>query len=167
LDAAIISALGGIEYGAEFVPFSKSRFAAEPRPCLNWRVTLKRGSTSLTTDYMQGSGHIPKTFLATAGYSPSTIAGAERIRFICETGRTPYGPRLAPPLLRDVLHALLMDLSALDSPTFEEWAADAGYDTDSRKAEAIYRECVALALKLRAMLGDVALAQLREAFQDY
>ena len=44
------------------------------------------------------------------------------------------------PKLDDVLHSLLSDGSAyFDAQLFEDWAADLGYDPDSRKAEAIWR----------------------------
>lgn len=42
-----------------------------------------------------------------------------------------------------------------------------GYDPDSRKAEAIYKACLEIALKLRNALGEDGLAKLREAAQDY
>ncbi len=71
------------------------------------------------------------------------------------------------PKLTDVVHSLVMDASVLDSGGFEDWAADLGYDTDSRKAESIYRECLEIALKLRAGLGESVLSELREAAQDY
>lgn len=40
----------------------------------------------------------------------------------------------APPTAEEVLDALLMEASALDYDTFEDWASDYGYDTDSIKA---------------------------------
>lgn len=64
-------------------------------------------------------------------------------------------------------NSLVSDADVLDCSTFEEWADNLGYDKDSRKAEATYRECLALALKLRNGLGEAALAELREAAQDY
>lgn len=37
---------------------------------------------------------------------------------------------------------------------FEDWADDLGYNTDSRKAEAIFRACVDSTMTLRTMLGE-------------
>jgi hypothetical protein len=68
------------------------------------------------------------------------------------------------PLLRDVLHCLVSDASVLDYSCFEEWASDFGYDADSREAERVYKECLALALKLRQLI-DIDKA--RDAFRDY
>jgi hypothetical protein len=71
------------------------------------------------------------------------------------------------PKCDDVIYSLLMDVDAIDHPTFEQWADCVGYDKDSRKAESIYRACIETGLKLRAALGDKALADLREKFADY
>lgn len=76
----------------------------------------------------------------------------------------------AVPILPDaanVLHGLTMDSYVLDAGGFEEWAADFGYDTDSRAAKSTYRACLDIALKMRAALGDAGLSRLKEIFQDY
>ena len=74
--------------------------------------------------------------------------------------------RLAAPTLREVLWSLCMDANVIDSPSFEDWASDCGYDEDSRKAEAVYNACIAIAIKLRAMIGDSTIEQLNEAMRD-
>ncbi len=158
----------GISITAEFVPFSRSRNAAEKDKSLNWKIYLVRAGFrgTFTADYMQGIGHVP-------GYKFSTYASVNMARGVyaaCETGRVKKNPDadyspLAPlpsPRLSDVLSCLLMDAEAINAGTFENWAADLGYDLDSRKAEAIYNECVAQGLKLRAMLGDAVIDELRE-----
>lgn len=60
-----------------------------------------------------------------------------------------------------------MDSDVLESSGFEEWASNFGYETDSRKADSIYRACLEIALKLKAVIGNDGLEQLRLAFQDY
>lgn len=160
----------GLEYKAEFVPFSKSRHAGGDWDCLNWKVTISKGNQSLTTDYSQGVGHIPKY----KGFNEKTIDGKEYIKFVIEHGAAPIngavvamkGKNIAPPKLCDIMYSLASDSDAIDY-TFEEWADTYGYDTDSRKAESTYRQCLDMGLKLRRMLGDQALADLREAAQDY
>jgi len=67
----------------------------------------------------------------------------------------------------DVMHSLSLDASVLDTGTFEEWASEFGYDTDSRAAEATYRACLDIALKLRSMIGEAGMQLLRDAGQDY
>lgn len=179
LDAKI--AAFNFEYVATFVPFSQSRNAkVKPRIAdlsVNWKIAIRTTGVSwppLETDYMQGIGHLPAPLDAQAG----NVYMAEAIRKACEHGV--YPPRaymlgagnacckpLPPPLLRDVLHCLVLDAEVLEYATFEDWAEDTGYDTDSRKAEEIYRTCLAIALKLRAMIGNRGLSALRTAFQDY
>lgn len=59
----------------------------------------------------------------------------------------------------DVLNCLLMD--HIDAGlTFEEWACDLGYDTDSRKAEATFNACVKQCKQARAWLGGDNYARL-------
>jgi hypothetical protein len=161
--AAIVPEL---RYEADFVPQRKSRNAGEKERSLNWKVTLSTPGGSLTTDYMQGIGHMP-------GYQQSNTVEQNKKREEAaefgttkEPGQTIRG-KINGPDLCDVMHSLLTDLDVLDHPAFESWAADLGYDTDSRKAEATYRACLEIALKLRAMLGDSKISELREAFQDY
>lgn len=177
LDATI--ACLGLDYSAYFVPQSQSRNAREKNPSLNWRVTIKNAGRALTTDYTQGIGHLPEEFRrhlqAQKGLGPRGLAQIERK--VAETGRTgrvlsspdilTSAKPLPAPLLRDVLYCLVMDAGVIDYATFEEWASEYGYDTDSREAEKTYRACLETALQLRAILGNENMNKLREAFQDY
>ena len=164
----------GVSYNAVFVPQSQSRNKDETRPSLNWRVTIAKGNVRLETDYMQGCAHIPHyshAFAWNAVYD-------DAVREACETGKSriipaksaydaAQGGRAVPipaPEFADVLYCLVADASVIDFPGFEEWAREYGYDTDSRKAEQMYRECLDTALKLRAI---VDLDEAREAFQGY
>jgi hypothetical protein len=55
----------------------------------------------------------------------------------------------------DVLSSLMLDASGYENAeTFEEWAADYGFDADSRKAEALYKQVGTLTRKLKRFLGD-------------
>ena len=164
----------GVTMTAEFVPLSKSRNAGGKYPTLNWKVTLhKDGRPFLTTDFSAGAAHAPSY-----PYSKS-MDGAEALRYECEHGKAVLRPGQRPDVLgirgrmpilpdfADVLHSLSMDASVLDHPTYETWAADYGFDPDSRKGEATYRECLSLALKMRGALGDDGLRRLAEATADY
>lgn len=182
--ATAIAALG-LSIRAEFVPLSRSRNADQKdergrrRQSLNWKVTLVQTDRDiLTTDYGAGSGHCPadKVKCPAGWHSDAAAFKREAIEFECEHGNAAtvvYG-RLSPkggkPILPDtcdVIHSLVSDASVIDCATFEEWASDLGYDTDSRKAETIYRACLEIALKLRNGIGDAAMHQLAEAGQDY
>lgn len=178
-DRALILEAMGVALACNFVPFSASRNSKGKHPSLNWKVTLSvRGRDIMTTDYSQGSAHCP------AYKSPSVFASGKRdehttrlrIAAECETGRAhlaannwstlllPKGAIEGPDVV-DVLHSLLLDASAADEGSFENWAASLGYDTDSRTAEATYAACVDTFLKLRAAFGDKTLSELRELFE--
>lgn len=163
----------GIGFSAVFVPFSRSRNAGEKHKSLNWLVTINSGSSSITTDYMQGIGHIPWKTKSPARLNPRSIDAEAAINSACESGHYTLGyaewrqAKIPTPALLDILACLCSDASVLDCATFEDWAANCGYETDSRKAESIYNDCLEIALKLRSMLGAKELASLQELLSDY
>jgi hypothetical protein len=58
------------------------------------------------------------------------------------------------PTTAMVLDSLASDASGCESAgSFDNWASEYGYDTDSRKAERTYRACLTNARKLKAFLG--------------
>lgn len=169
----------GITLSATFVPQSKSRNAKPIKSptdlSLNWRVTIAKDGRTVTTDYMQGIAHAP-------GYRQSfngrmTVPAFEELKFAAEHGYTGTwsdgmnacrrGKPLPAPELCDVLYCLSLDSSVIDHSNFESWADEYGYDTDSCKAEATYKECLEIALEMRAMLGDSLMAELQDACHDY
>lgn len=169
----------GISIKAEFVPFSKSRNAANDpgnKPgsrSLNWKVTLvKDGRDVVTTDYSAGVGHCP-SYKQMARW---TLDYTALIVFETEHGKTARrmngfsfikgGNPILPETL-SVIHSLMLDSDVLNYGAFEQWAADFGYDEDSRKAESIYRECLEIALKVRNGIGETAMRELQEAARDY
>jgi len=165
-----------------FVPFTESRncedasanwFKAPNWPTLNWKVeVLHSGRPILHTDYGQGLGHIPE-------YKHSyciSMSAAEVLTHTMQNGKVPMHlqPYIAKvgkvpdPKIEDVLSCLLLDGSAdFDAQQLEDWCEYFGYDTDSRKAEKLYGECLRTGQALRRALGESAIAKLREAFQDY
>lgn len=173
----------GLSMTSEFVPFSHSRNKAEKHPSLNWIVTLlighgkvEGGRAILTTDYMAGSGHCPsykQQHFGTGSYLQN-----EAVKWECEYGKPArvlantniaalLGSKPLQPDMADVLYSLVSDADVLDISSFEEWASDLGYDTDSRQAEKTYRACLDIALKLRNGLSEEGLRRLREACQGY
>lgn len=182
-----------VEYEAEFVPISQSRNADGKWLSLNWKIKLgrKRGDLTgwqLITDYGQGIAHAP-------GYEHSWNQSGhqtEYFKIVAEKGRTAgVLPKLSngkvdwyeakdfhgyktgkwrpipPPLLRDILYSLISDSDVIDYAGFEDWAGNFGYETDSRKAEETYKACMDIALKLRALIGEKAMSELRVLFEDY
>lgn len=169
----------GLAYNAVFVPFSQSRNAGEKHPSLNWKITISKSRhQQLTTDYMQGIGHLQGYNFAQSRalwYTNSVKHAAEsgkwnsKLTYETQYSGFPNGnwKPIPSPQLIDVLHSIILDSEVLDCSSFEEWADMYGYDIDSRKAEKTYRDCLEIALKIRIMLGDNVLTQLREAYQDY
>jgi hypothetical protein len=65
-----------------------------------------------------------------------------------------------PPQVTEVLDNLASDAQGVeDVRSFEEWADNYGYDTDSRKAEEVYKVCLRQAKELQDFLG-------REAYNE-
>ncbi len=151
---------------------------------------IQRG---ITTDYMQGIGHAPgyEHVFKQSGHKDLYFAHvAEKGRTLkkllkmgngkidwyeANNRMTGYGmglkgtwnENLPSPALRDVLYSLVMDSDVINYNSFEDWAENFGYETDSRKAEKTYNDCMKIALKLRALIGDAALNELKKLFQDY
>lgn len=64
------------------------------------------------------------------------------------------GSACGEPDAATVLDCVASDASGADGTSFEDWCADYGFDSDSRKAERTYRACVAQSRKLRKLLGS-------------
>lgn len=59
------------------------------------------------------------------------------------------------PTAEDVLDCLALDAAGIENArNFEDWCNEYGYDTDSRKAEKIFKVCTKQALQLQCFLGD-------------
>ena len=172
----------GLSLDCEFVPFTRSKHCVDKSaswlkkpnwPSINWDCVLRaNGRTVLHTDYAQGIGHIP-------GYNssaPLSVFAAGVIAEAIQTGRVDghRHPQIAkpgmllPPSLEDVMYSLLLDGSPdFDAMSFDDWCGDYGYDTDSRKAEQTYKQCLEIGQQLRGALGGDVIDQLREAYKDY
>jgi hypothetical protein len=159
----------------------------EPWPHIGYTVKLSHGQREiLQTPYSMGIGHIDlKKVRLPAGYShagewsfltPDEFAMLQQwiarpnANFKDKLAQASVAAKIAlkqkvQPTLSDVLYSLLSDGEAAGQ-TFEEWAGGLGYDTDSRKAEATYRQCDEIGRKL-AKVGAETLAKAREILQDY
>lgn len=160
----------GLSVSCKFAPLSEPRNADEKHPTINWTVSLYKVQSDdyhrlvWRGGYSQGTAYLrtPERF------KPTNLDGVNAIRQACEYGKGFYASSLAAdvfavePTLVDVLVSLLMDASAIDEPSFEDWASSLGYDPDSRKAHAIWQACIETALKLRAAVGDEKFQAMRE-----
>jgi hypothetical protein len=78
------------------------------------------------------------------------------------------GPALtSEPDAADVMNCLVSDAASYENAgSFEEWAGEFGYDTESRKAEQTYNLIGKQAADLRRFLGDDYNAYLWETEND-
>lgn len=68
-----------------------------------------------------------------------------------------YGHNGKAPKAADILDCLASDAASYENAQdFEDWAPDFGYDTDSRKAEGVYKAVSKGAAKLKRFLGPDA-----------
>ena len=172
----------GLTMESVFIPFSQSRNKAEKNRTMNWEITVKRnGRHVLTTEYSAGAAHcpsynqpVPAWFMGkqsdfnSASSFIETECGLQYGRYMdsVNAAKMTSKKRLQPDFV-DVMYSLVSETDVLNHADFESWAGDFGYDIDSRAAESIYKACLSNSLKLSAALGDVGLAALRDAFQDY
>jgi hypothetical protein len=148
----------GITIDATFIPHDTP---AGEAPALRWRISVRRNGREFhATDYSAGCAHAPE-------YKKAKALTAA-VKAECETGIR-YGSRtvpVPPPPAADVVHSLLMDASGTDD-RFEDWAANCGFDPDSRAAERMFNACRDTAAALRRTFTAYELTALETAFVDY
>ena len=98
-----------------------------------------------------------------AGQSVEFKTGMGLRKTIRRTGRQKETVPVAPSI-DDVIYSLVMDADCA-SESFDDFCANCGYDTDSRKALETYLACQESGHKLRKM--GINLEEAREAYQDY
>lgn len=156
---------------------------SKPWPHIAYDVTLKRNGRSVWSGpYRLGVGHvtIPKRFEDNPrGLEKDEVYALNTLR--AKPYATLADPALAAsvaaklakvqkvtPKLTDVVYSLLMDGSAyFDAATFEDWCDEYGYDTDSRKAETIWKTCDEIGRNLARAFTLQELGELREAASNY
>lgn len=110
----------------------------------HWSCVITGRHGSMTVEFSMGKGH-----------------ATEKSKRLHPLNPDFWPLRSKTPTLVDVLECLSLDASSvLNSPRFEDWCADYGYDTDSRKAEEIYRACQGQTGQLRQVVGGEALEEL-------
>lgn len=133
------------------------------------------GAPQTLPEYITAHGITGRIYQADATTKPpADFAGARcwRVRLTNARGEvltTPYytGPALDRPTVADVLACLALDYIE-PGTTFEEWAPDLGYDTDSRRALDTFEATAEQSRALRNWLAqDHDLDSLREAAADY
>jgi len=133
----------------------------------HWLCTLQYGNNRMSTYFSQGQGYMKvpanwekllhkETYSPHKKYVPAPQSLLMSRKSMHSAFLRQYG-KLAEPELADVLDCLASDASGFDnSRSFEEWAGEYGYDTDSRKAEKTYLTVKNQALELKSFLGREA-----------
>jgi len=100
-----------------------------------------------------------------ADHNPNMIEGGENMdhwRCVFKMGRRSltiyFSMGMAhngkEPTAADVIACVVSDARGIDyCRSFEDWCSDYGYDTDSRKAERIFKVCERLAKSLKRFLA--------------
>jgi hypothetical protein len=150
-------------------------------PCIAYTVRLDyKGRAVIETDYSLGVGHaeIPKRLPVTISFTDHehaifhTLERNPHANLSDKAAHASFAAKLARhqkvvPQLADVVHSLLSDGEAyFDAATFEDWAANYGYDPDSRKAEEIFRKCDAIGRELSRGIPAETLSKLRAIVAD-
>lgn len=131
-----------------------------------WSLLLTNGSRSFSTEYKCGSAHATLRKRGLYQRNPNAIQLSSKdttslalIRALKPHSKLSVSDiedsEIIPtaPTLRDVLENLQCDARSADRTTFEDFCGEFGYDTDSRKAEQIFRACQDTCAKLSAFFG--------------
>jgi len=96
-------------------------------------------------------------------YLCTLVVGGKRMEVPFSQGTGIKGP----PTVDGVLECLASDCRYVeDVDSFEEWAENIGFDTDSRRAERTFRECVDQVRELSFLLGGAAYTELLNEVEE-
>lgn len=127
----------------------------------DWSITIIRKGESFSTEYhsamVDRQWTRNKRKLTQKEFNDRSIDGVRDIKCLTE----PITPTLA-----DIMFCLIMDANCVrDGQSFEDFAADFGYDEDSRKAEKIFD---AVTDTWRGLVKlDTDFDEISALFQDY
>ena len=129
--------------------------------CDAWSVTFKNKDRAFSTDYYTGLGH--RTFRDKIAERNEPTSNKKSVHYAqwAKHNIVPVKPHAA-----GVLHSLCMDSQAIDD-SFDNWASDYCYDTDSMKAFSIYQQCCKIAKEMLQVFSKKDIAEFNELLQDY
>jgi hypothetical protein len=166
----ILSA-AGVAFNATLIgETTKDNGGGEPWVCDAWvvtfTVTLFGRIESQRFDYFTGTGQRKPNPSIIAQLNASALAKVSKRMLAWEQHYKSWPDVPQAPHAADVLQCLILDSSAA-SQSFADWCSDYGYDTDSRKAFAVYEACQQSGDKLRKIFTRDELSALADALQDY
>ena len=151
---------------------------------LNWKISIKGNNHAFSTDYSKGIGHLGYEWL-NSSHQIKLLRDVERAnslifeavengnaynintvsKFNADTMRQKKS--FPAPTIHEILESLSLDASVFEYPTFESWANDMGFDSNSRKDEKIYNDCKKIAVDFLKVVGGVEkFHQLKEILSE-
>ncbi len=170
-----------LELSYKFVPFSISRNSEEKDKTLNWKVTLKSPKGQMTFDYQKGIGHLPYPqgiFTTMKKYQANELnqvlndavekGVARKITVSNGEVNIRMGNAEFPhPKMKEILESLSLDSDSRHYLSFESWAKEYGYDSDSISAKKVYNSCQKIAENLSKVLGgESKIEQVKEIIYE-
>lgn len=164
-----IAEAAGVTYTATYLGQRKR----EEWDCDAWVCSLTKGKNKEEFEFFTGLGlrAEPTTSAKTQaqlefpGLQPTDVSRRTQYgkRYLAkvESLRKPQTPHIA-----DLLHSLILD-SGASTQSFASWCDELGYDSDSRKALAIYEACQCNADNLRRIFGVTGIVALQTALEGY
>lgn len=131
--------------------------------CLHYRVTLECEGRQTSVYYGKGIGIRGRLKRRVNHKRASDPSAGDQYDYIWENWQQPYGKKVPipndvvpiPPQITEVSDAYKMDCRAIrDNPTFQDFADELGYDTDSIKNRDVYFACQDSYNKMRKLLGS-------------
>lgn len=130
-----------------------------------WAVTILRNGQSFQTEFSQGCAYryYPKSSRL-GKWQPHPYH--QRMTIYLENRYKQSKP--SKPTIDSVMACIVSDAQCVAfGQTFEDFAADMGYDEDSRSAEKCYNACRDEYFALIRLFGSDGFEELCELFQDY
>lgn len=124
----------------------------------SWRVTFKRNGKSFSIDYFTGLG-LRK--MKPRAIEPTSNKKSIHYHAWAQINIVPVKPDAT-----GVLYSLFVDSQALDM-SFDNWASDYGYDSDSIKAITIYQQCCKIAKEMQVVFTRKDIESFNELLQGY
>jgi hypothetical protein len=128
-------------------------------PHFLWSIAIKHKDGVFVTQYKTGTGLVE----ARKGMRIDPTLNKRCVEY-----ERQYNAVMRPkvPTSADIMHSLLMDMSAEHS-SFSNWCDEFGYDSDSIKALGIYQTCCDIAVQMHKCFTREQIAKMSAALEDY
>lgn len=143
------------------------KFEEPDWPCIGYVVRFTKGGVSLVEEYKLGVDHVkwPKTFAQIPQGTPGRLipvfnalrnhpnATLKNKLEHAEAAALLAVKQKVAPKPHEVFACLCRDGLDAHNQSFENWALDFGYDSDSIKAKKVYDHCIDIYHKMAALIG--------------